>query len=178
MMDGAMGGMMAGMWVWALAAPRRRIAGDRDRQGSPSLIVTAARLTAIALPLNLAWELLQAPAYGPMGDTWVDGLLVCVRAALGDVAIFLVLFGVGRLLFGRDWFAPPRIGRYATVLGVAVAIQVAVEWAALATGRWGYAAWHPTILGAGLLPILQAVVLVPLTFGVLARWHSWANAQA
>ena len=138
---------------------------------------TAARLTAIALPLNLAWELLQAPAYGPMGDTWLEGLLACARAALGDGVIFLGLFGVGRLLFGRHWFAPPRVDRYAAILAVAVAIQIAVEWVALATGRWDYAPWHPRIFGAGLLPILQAVVLVPLTFIVLARWRSRATAR-
>jgi hypothetical protein len=112
-----------------------------------------------------------------MGDTWVEGLLACVRATLGDGVIFLALLGVGRLLFGRLWFAPPRFNRYAVILGVAVAIQMVVELAALATGRWDYASWHPTILGVGLLPILQAVVLVPLTFSLLARWHSWANAR-
>jgi hypothetical protein len=133
---------------------------------------------AIALPLNFVWELLQAPAYRSMGDTWLDGLLACARAALGDGVIFLALFGVGRLLFGRHWFAPPRIDRYAAVLGVAVAIQIAVEWLALATGRWAYAPWHPRLLGVGLLPLLQAVVLVPLTFIVLARWQSRAHARA
>lgn len=139
-----------------------------------SLVVTAARLLAIALPLNFAWELLQAPAYRSMGDTWLEGVLVCLRATLGDGVIFLGLFGVGTLLFGRHWFAPARIGRYAAILGVAVTIQIAVEWAALAAGRWNYAAWHPRVFGAGLLPILQAVVLVPLTFMLLARWHSRA----
>ena len=143
---------------------------------STSLVVTAARLIVIALPLSLAWELLQAPAYGPMGDTWFEGLVVCARATLGDGVIFLGLWGAGFLLFGRDWFAPPRIDRYAVIVGVAIAIQVAVEWVALATGRWDYAPWHPRIFRAGLLPILQAVVLVPLTFIVLARWRSRANS--
>jgi hypothetical protein len=73
-----------------------------------------------------------------------------------------------RLLFGRDWFAPPRIGRYAAVVGVAIAIQISVEWAALATGRREYAPWHPKILGSGFLPILQAVVLTPVAFILLA----------
>jgi hypothetical protein len=133
--------------------------------------VTVLRLLAVALPLNLAWELLQAPAYGPMGDTWLEGFLVCARATLGDGVIFLALYGLGAVLYGRDWFAPPRVGRYAVILGVAVAIQIGVEWAALAAGRWDYTAWHPRLFGAGLLPILQAVVLVPVTFVALARWH-------
>ena len=131
-----------------------------------------ARLVAIALPLSLAWELAQSPAYGPMGETWMQGSWVCARAALGDAVIFLLLLGMGTILFGREWFAPPRIDRYAAIVGVAVAIQFAVEWIALASGRWHYAAWHPRVFGAGLFPILQAVVLVPLVFAVLARWHS------
>jgi hypothetical protein len=134
--------------------------------------VTGARLLAVALPLNFAWELLQASAYGPMGETWLEGLLVCARATLGDGVIFLALFGAGAVLCGPYWFAPPRIGRYAAILGVGVAIQIGVEWAALAAGRWEYAPWHPRVFGAGLLPILQAIVLVPVTFTVLARWHS------
>ncbi len=165
MMDGSMASMMAGMSALGPGgAPRR--------QGGPSLAVTAARLSAIALPLNFAWELLQAPGYTSMGDTWLEGLLVCARATLGDGVIFLALFGFGAFLFGRHWFVPPRIGRYAPIVGMAVAIQIAVETVALAAGRWDYAAWHPRVFGAGLLPILQAVVLVPLTFMLLARWHS------
>lgn len=134
--------------------------------------MTALRLLAVALPLNLVWELLQAPAYGPMGETWLQGLLVCARASLGDGVIFLGLFGIGAVLYGPHWFSPPRIGRYAAIVGVAVAIQIVVEWAALAAGRWHYAAWHPRVFGAGLLPILQAIVLVPVAFTILAKWRS------
>ena len=137
--------------------------------------MTAARLLIIGLPLSLAWELLQSPAYGPMGDTWLQGFLVCAQATLGDGVIFLALFGTGALLFGRDWFAPPRFGRYAVIVTIAVVIQMAIERVAVAAGRWEYAAWHPRVFGAGLFPILQAVVLVPLVFGALGRWHARAT---
>jgi hypothetical protein len=53
-----------------------------------------------------------------------------------------------------------------------MAIQMAVEWAALSTSRWHYQLWHPTVFGAGVLPILQAVVLIPIAFSVLARWEA------
>lgn len=89
--------------------------------------------------------------------------------------IFLALFGLGVLLFGRNWFVPPRIGRYAVIVAIAVVIQIAVEWAALAVGRWEYATWHPRVLGAGLFPILQPVVLVPLVFSALAHWSAPAG---
>ncbi len=106
-----------------------------------------------------------------MGPTWVEGLLVCLRATLGDAVIFVALFGAGSLLFGRGWFMSLSVARYAVVVGLAVAIQIAVERAALATGRWSYQPWHPSVLGAGVLPSLQAVVLVPLTFDLLAWWQ-------
>jgi len=41
------------------------------------------RLLTIALPLNLAWELLQAPAFGAMGDTRLAGFLVWRPPAMG-----------------------------------------------------------------------------------------------
>jgi hypothetical protein len=135
------------------------------------VIAIVARLLVLALPLNLAWELLQAPAYGPMGQTWLEGLLVCVRATLGDGLIFLGLFAAGAALYGRFWFSPCRVGRYAVIVGIAVAIQIAIEWAAVRAGRWQYAAWHPQVFGAGLFPILQVIVLVPLTFGLLSKWR-------
>lgn len=129
------------------------------------------RLVTIALPLNLAWELLQAPAFGTMGDTWLKGFLVCAVAAVGDGVIALLLFGAGVAAFRqRRWFAPFRPGRYLGIIAIAVFIQVAVEWVALVQGRWSYQPWHPTLLGIGLLPVLQAVVVVPLMFWLLSRW--------
>jgi hypothetical protein len=133
---------------------------------------TLAPLAAIAFALHFAWEVLQTPAFGPMGPTWVDGLLICVRATLADVIIVAGLFGLGAWLF-RDgrWFEPARPLRYALVTVVAIAIQIIVERIALAEGRWTYQQWHPTLFGAGLFPILQGAVLTPVIFGLLGWWQ-------
>ena len=135
-------------------------------------MATLARLSVIAFPLHFAWELLQAPAFGLMGPTWVAGVLVCARAAVGDVIIAAALLGFGMLVFGDSrWFTPARLLRYALVTVVAIAMQIIVERMALGAGRWTYQAWHPTLLGAGLLPALQGAVLTPVIFGLLGRWQ-------
>lgn len=122
--------------------------------------------------MQFAWELLQAPAFGPMGPTWLAGLLVCARAAAGDVVIVAGLLGLGMLLF-RDgrWFTPARPWRYVLITAVAIGIQIIVERTARAAGWWTYQEWHPTLVGAGLLPLMQGGVLTPLIFGLLGRWQ-------
>ncbi len=136
-------------------------------------IDTMLRLIAIVLPLFFAWEMLQAPAFAGMPHDWWGSAVICGKATLGDVVIVLALFGIG-MLVGRDfrWFARPKLGPYLAIVVVGIGVQVAVEWAALRTGRWSYTAWHPTLppLGTGLFPVLQAV-LFPLTFRLLALWE-------
>jgi hypothetical protein len=53
---------------------------------------------------------------------------------------------------------------------LAIALSVAVEVHALAMGRWSYTAAAPKLpfAGVSLLPILQLIVLLPISFA-LAR---------
>lgn len=146
--------------------------GDvRPRIGGGRLVL---RLLALTLPLNFAWEMVQAPAFTGMPAGWVEATAVCAVATLGDGVIVLGLFGFGWLVF-RDprWLVPPRFGRYAIVVLAGIAVQVIMEWIMVyRLGRWGYAGGHLVVpfLGVGLLPIMQAIVLLPLIFWALARW--------
>ena len=84
----------------------------------------------------------------------------------------LALYGVGTWAF-RDqlWFRPPRFRRYLVVVLLAVAANSIWEWITVGwLGLWGYTAWHPTVAGVGLAAILQAVVMPPVVFLILARW--------
>lgn len=135
-----------------------------------------ARLFAITLPLSFVWEMLQAPAFTGLPRAWFLHAAVCLVAAVGDTILVLALFALGSALFGGgdQWIRPPRAGRYLTLVLVGVVAQGAVEWLAVdRLGLWGYEASHPTVplTGTGLLPILYAVVVVPLAFWLLARWH-------
>lgn len=137
---------------------------------------TIARLLAVALPLYFVWEMLQAPAFTGMPAGWVAATAVCALATAGDGVIVLVVFAIGALAF-RDarWFVPPRPGRYATVVLLGVSIQVAVEWVMVhRLGRWGYQPSQPLVplVEIGILPFLQPLVLLPLTFWGLVRMES------
>lgn len=133
------------------------------------------RLTAVAFPLFLAWELLQARGFTGLPGDWWRTAAICTLASVGDVVLVLAVFAAGTGVF-RDtgWFAPPTLGRYAglVVFGVglqAVIERLAVDW----LGLWAYAPGHPLVpvVDVGLLPILQAVVLLPVTFGLAAWWE-------
>jgi len=142
--------------------------------GAPVILVaTGTRLFLLALPPYFAWEMLQVPAFTGMPADWRAATMVCAQATVGDGVIVLALFGVGVLVFrDRRWFTPPRLGRYAAVVAVAMVVQVMVEWIMVyRLGRWGYAPWQPLLplLGVGVLPVVQPVVLLPPVFWALAR---------
>jgi hypothetical protein len=61
---------------------------------------------------------------------------------------------------------------YATAALLGGAFAVAYEWKALGSGRWRYTDRVPVmpVLGAGLWPLLQLALLVPLAFGLARRW--------
>lgn len=136
---------------------------------------TVVRLLVIALPLYFVWEMLQAPAFTGMPEGWAAATRVCAEATLGDGVIVLGLFGLGALVF-RDtrWFIPPRIGRYAAMVVVGIVVQVMLEWVMVyRLQRWNYGPRQPIVplLGIGIFPILQPVVLLPLSLGALVGWE-------
>ncbi|MGH7343141.1 MAG: hypothetical protein ACREKH_21855 [Candidatus Rokuibacteriota bacterium] len=124
--------------------------------------------------MYFAWEIVQMPGY-VVPDSSLLRVAGCVAATVGDVAIVLGLWWIATIAF-RDahWFEPPRLSRYALVVMVAVVVNIAIEWLAVGIlGVWSYSPHQPVVpwLGAGLLAVLQALVLPPLTFYALARWE-------
>ena len=74
----------------------------------------------------------------------------------------------------RGWFVPPSLLRYVVVVVVGVTLQIAVEWVMVhRLDRWGYASNQPIlpVVRLGILPVLQPIVLLPLTFWLTARWE-------
>ena len=138
------------------------------------------RLLTVTLPIYFVWEMLQAPAFTGMPPHWLAATAVCAQATLGDGVIVLGLFGVGAAVF-RDpcWFSPPRWTRYAVIAAAGVLVQVLVEWLMVhRLGRWGYGAIHPVIplVDVGVLPVLQAIVLVPTVFWLTSRFRDAHHA--
>lgn len=138
-----------------------------------------ARLLVITVPLFFAWEMLQMRGFTGLPAGWLASVPVCSRATGGDVVIVFTLYGLGWLVFGdRDWFKPPTPRRYAAIVLAGIAIQLAVEWVEVyRLDRWGYSPLQPLVpgLSLGVLPVLQAVALLALTFWLLARWEARAG---
>ena len=146
---------------------------QRQVRGRSLVIDLLRRLTTlfvIAVPLNYMWELGQSTLYLPpsrLRDIWWH----CFKASLGDGLLVALIYGFCALLFGKsNWYVHIRASRYATMLATALAIGVLIEWAALETHRWSYAATMPLVPGLqiGLVPVVQMLVLPLLAF-LIAR---------
>jgi len=124
--------------------------------------------------LNFVWEIWQVPFFVGMPSVphWV-GVAICTQATFGDVAISLVAFWcVAALARSRWWII--NSSRSQAVGFVAVGLVITVIFEALATGtleRWSYAPSMPTlpVLGTGILPLFQWVLLPPLTIWFVRR---------
>lgn len=129
------------------------------------IIMRAGLWSALAFVLNLAWEIAHVRLY----TLWVDAdrLTIAwslVHCTLGDVAIALTLFALaGIALRQTDWpLSSPWSGGAIVTVG-AVAFTAWSEWYNVyQIGSWGYTASMPMILGIGLSPLLQWLILPPL----------------
>jgi hypothetical protein len=141
----------------------------------PTFARPLGRLLAVALPLYFAWEMAQAPFFTGMPAGWVKATLMCAQATLGDGVLVAAVAIAGALLYrDRRWFVPPAPLRYVVAVVVGVALQIGVEWVMVyRLDRWGYASNQPVLplVGLGILPVLQPIVLLLLRFWLTARWE-------
>lgn len=139
-----------------------------------------AALALFAFLLHFAWEMLQAPAYRAMPDArhW-DAVQICLLATVGDVVLTLVAYAVIVAATRRRWWlGTPTAGAIAGFVGAGLVITVVVEWLSVYLWhRWAYAPGTPTLFGVGITPLLQWLLLPPLTLW-LARQHlGWTPTQ-
>lgn len=137
--------------------------------GNPEL-----NLFFVSFLVHFVWEMWQLPYYeGIAGISHVEAVRGCTQASLGDGLISVIAFWAAAALTGtRHWYLNLRPGAFLTYLAVGVAITILMEW--LATGaleRWHYDAAMPRLplLGTGLLPVLQWLLLPPLTLALMRR---------
>ena len=97
-----------------------------------------------------------------------------VRATSGDVLLTWVIFASIALVSSRwRWDADAWSAReWVALIAAAIAIGLAVEVHALATGRWAYMPSMPVVpgLGAGLVPVAQLLILTPASIRLAARF--------
>ena len=127
-----------------------------------------------SLLLNFVWEMWQIPFFAATSsDSHWAGVVACTQATFGDVVISLVAFWfVAAFARSRLWILDSRPSQVVGFVAVGVVITIILE--ALATGpleRWNYTSSMPTlpVLGTGLLPLIQWVVLPLLTIWFVQR---------
>lgn len=132
-----------------------------------------AGLFVAAFALNWPWEMLQMPAYVELaGRSWGETALVCTLATFGDAILTLLVYAAGALVTRRPRWALGggwKVYLFAALAGALCA--AIIEWAALSTARWSYTERMPRVLGVGMLPLLQLMLLVPAAFRIALWWH-------
>lgn len=131
-----------------------------------------AAIALFAFLLNFPWEMLQVPFFRGMADAphW-RATLFCLRATGGDVVIMVAAYASVAWRRGRDWLVRGGAAPVGRFIGIAFVISLAVEALSVhAWSRWAYSPAMPVILGVGLLPLLQWILLPPAALW-LARRH-------
>ncbi len=144
------------------------------RTKSCSLLSFFVALSVASFSLNWVWEMLQMPAYTEMaGRNWTETIPTCTLATLGDVAVTLIIYGIGALAAGQGrWGTTGQWNVYATASLLGAVSAAGIEWKVALSGYWSYNEHMPVIplLGVGLWPFLQLTLLVPLSLAVAAWW--------
>jgi hypothetical protein len=152
------------------------------RSSVTSLWSFLAALTLTAFGLNWLWEMFQMPAYIEMVErSWAESALPCASAALGDMAMTLAIYGLGCLAAGHwRWGVEKRWNIYLTGTLLGGLFATALEWKFLSSGRWSYSERMPIvpILGVGLWPLVQLMLLVPLSWFIAAWWSKRVSGES
>lgn len=148
----------------------------RRMAAAPALRILAAWFL-FSLGLHLLWEIAQLPLYtlwreaGPGAIAWA-----VIHCTAGDGMIAAATY-----LLAGAWAGGPRwpwraLGRGLPVLlASGIAYTAFSEWRNVQVlGAWAYAEAMPTVLGIGLAPLLQWVVVPALALAGLRRWPEQA----
>lgn len=126
-------------------------------------------LFVFAVALNYAWELAQLDFYagtGGLPEMWLH----CFKSSLVDGLLVMLIFGAGALIFReRSWCQRMTFYKWVFIFLAGFVVGVGVEWIGFRVlKRWEYGESMPIIpiVGVGLVPILQMLILPPLVFWI------------
>jgi len=134
----------------------------------------SASMVFALFAVNFVWEMAQAGYYASMkGLPFWSATWHCSRAAVADVALISICFGLAALV-ARDvsWPLHPTLLVVTTFFVACLSVTIVIERWATATSRWSYGAAMPLIPGVGVLPLLQWALipgLALLAFRVVFR---------
>ncbi|MDH5530419.1 MAG: hypothetical protein OEY05_10295 [Paracoccaceae bacterium] len=123
---------------------------------------------------HFSWELLQAPLFSSLeGTGHFAGILICLRATLGDLGIALAAFWCAAWLGdGRGWVSRPTLGTVIAFLGFGLVATISFEFVSTEIlNRWSYGPGMPRlpIVGTGFAPLVQWLIVPALVLWYLNR---------
>jgi hypothetical protein len=139
----------------------------RGRHPRHVLVWEVLRIVAVAFLLNWIWEATHAAAYVESTGPFLYRLRHCLPMAGTDALWTLALWAI----VTAPWWGADHKGRRRGALAVlGAATAIAVEWAALAEGRWTYNVLMPIVpvVDVGLWPVAQMTVLPLITVELAA----------
>ncbi len=143
------------------------------RIGRHRILAFLGLIISIGFGLNVLWEMGQMAAYvETAGQLWSETLALCARAAAGDVVILLGIYAWTALAAADPlWGLRGKCNHYAIAMVLGIGTAALIEHAAIADGRWTYNSTMPLVpfLEAGLWPLLQMMILPPLTILMAVR---------
>lgn len=141
---------------------------------SETLRLPELNVSVFAFLLHFVWEMWQVPFWQdmPTAPHW-DAVKICTFATLGDVLLALVAFWIAAAFAGsRSWVLRPRNSEIFIFVAAGLIITIALEWVLTEVlHRWSYAPEMPTlpVLGTGVLPLLQWLILPPVLLWFVHR---------
>ncbi len=139
------------------------------------LILPAFAIAIFSFLFNFPWEFLQVPFFQSFTsiEHW-EGVKTCTQATFGDAVISLIAyFGVAAFRKDGRWMVSPDKLSIAFYILIGVCITIFMEWLATdVLNRWQYSEAMPRLplLGTGLLPLLQWIIL-PLCILYFSKRH-------
>ncbi len=135
-----------------------------------SALAHLAQLAVFAFCLHIIWERAHVHLYKDY-EGLSGRLPITLWAAIGDVLYTLgAVLLIALLKNNFDWIPSATLSDFVALSIVGLVIALYVEYRAFVLRRWAYTSAMPLIpvLKVGLSPILEMVVLLPLSVGVVA----------
>ena len=145
---------------------RNPVQAKRIINPKPSIIARACLWSAVTFALNLVWEISHVRLYAIWMEA--DGLRIAravFHCSVGDGVIALATFALaGLALWRADWpVSRPWAGGLIAVIGAMVVTAWSEWYNVYRTGAWSYTSDMPTIYGIGVSPLLQWLIIPPVT---------------
>lgn len=131
---------------------------------------------------HLVWEFAHMPLYTIYASgTTREIVFAGLHCTAGDILIATAVLVVALIGFGEsDWPATGAARIFAATLALGIGYTIFSEWLNISVkASWAYSEWMPVvpIIGAGLSPLLQWIVVPSLAYGLAvgARGRSARN---